>query len=168
MKERLGGLVPTGMVRERGKDFDVVYRDDEWSEALSGLYGISRPRDTKPLAVLLLSGRDVPGDVGREIGKLLDPPWGQKGPRLCLVVPKRWDTGAAIREIVKKRKLRDQMRREYAKTGSKKQVIARFAVKTKYTEAYLLKCWELTNKETVRQAHLILTEGVSDRTTRKA
>jgi hypothetical protein len=155
------------MVRDRGKDFDLIHRDDEWSAALSGLNGISRPRDLKPLADLMKRGSSVPGDVAQEIGMLLDPPWGDKGPRLRLDVPKRWDTGAAIQEIGRKRKLRARMLRVYKRTGNKKRVIASFAVKLRLTEAYLRKCWQLTDKETVLQCELIRTEGVSDRTTRK-
>ena len=163
MKESLGG----GWVVERGKEIDVKYRDDEWSDALLALGGSRGPPDMKPIATLLKRGKPVPGDIARELGTLLDPPWGDKGPRLVLRYPAKWDKWKTIRELGNKRALRERMLREYLEIKSKKRVIQKFARETKYSEAYLRKCWELTNRKTFLQSHLVLTKGVGARATRK-
>jgi hypothetical protein len=157
----------TGLFIERGKEIDVIYRDDEWSRALIALAGISRNVDVRPMATLLKRGEPVPGDVAEELGMLLDPPWGDRGPRLVLNIPPRWDKGKAIRELGKKRALRERMLRDYSKNKSKKYTIGEFAHETGKSEAYLRKCWELTDKEVVRQSQLIIHEGVGAGTTRK-
>jgi hypothetical protein len=141
--------------------------DDDWSDALIALRGSRGPADVKPMAMLLKRGGPVPEEVAKELGILLDPPWGNKGPRLILRNPDRWNKWKAIHEIGKKRALRERMLREYAETGSKKRVIHKFAQETQNSKAYLLKCWELTVRETVRQLDLTLEEGVGARTTRK-
>ena len=163
MKESLGG----GWYIKRGKEIDVKYRDDEWSDALLALGGSRGPVDVKPMATLLKRGEPVPGDVAKELGILLDPPWGDEGPKLALRNPAKWEKWKTIREIGKKRDLRERMLRENKAIKNKKRVIANFARDTGHTEAYLRKCWELTTKETTRQSHQIIHMGVGAGTTRK-
>lgn len=149
------------------EEIQVEVLQGEWADALTALHGFRTGPNVKPLAALLKRGGPVPEEVLAVLGQLLDPPWGDKGPRLVLNDPPRWSHARAVREIGTKRKLRSQMLGEYERVGSKKLVIANFAKQTRLSESYLKKCWELDNRKTVIEIETIFAEGVKAKATRK-
>jgi len=151
---------PHQIAGDEDEQIQVELMQGEWADALGALNGFGATPDVKPLAALLKRGPPVPEEVTAALGQLLDPPWGNKGPRLVLNDPSRWSRARAVREIGEKRKLRALMWAEYEQVGHKKRVIADFAKQTGRSEAYLRKCWELDSRQTFLALHKILTEGV--------
>ena len=160
-KESLG----EGWFIKRGKEIDVKYRDDEWSDALLALGGSRGPADVEADGYVVKRGEPVPGDALTSSEFC----WIHHGDKVLLGLrnPAKWEKWKAIREIGKKRDLRERMLRENETNKNKKRVIANFARDTGHTEAYLRKCWGLTTKETTRQSHQIIHMGVGAGTTRK-
>ncbi len=150
------------------ENIQVETLEGEWANALAALHGLSVAPDVKPLAALLKRGPPVPEEVAEVLGRLLDPPWGDRGPRLVLKDPDRWSHGRAMREIRVKRELRSRMLADYQRVRSKKRVIESYAGQTGCSEAYLHECWALDNATTVRLVEAIFTQGVRSRATRKA
>jgi hypothetical protein len=138
---------------------------EAWREALSGLFGISKDYDTKPLADMMKRGLPVPGEIAEAIGKLLDPPWKNRGPKLCLIIPKRFDLGRTIRDRATKYRLGKEMRAEYRKMPkpSKKQIIGRFEKKTGRSKGYLDACWAFDDMAYVAETQRLIHSGLSKR-----
>lgn len=161
-----GGLAGCTYLERKIIDNDLeveIWHHPEWSPALRALW---RGR-TKAIAKLLRAGGTVPEDVAKTLGELLDQKWGQKGPHLRLVLPLRGDKTAAYRELGKKRRIREQISAEYAKAGNLKAVYWTLTKELNCSVGYLRQCRALSDREIVRQAELIITQGVSSRATRK-
>ena len=153
------GAASVGQVLECVNEADR----EAWQEALGGLFGISKEYDTKPLADMMKRGLPMPGEIAEAIGKLLDPPWKDRGPKLRLDIPKRFDVGRAIRDRAAKYKLGKEMRAEYRKMAepSKKQIIGRFEKSTGRSEAYLEACWAFDDRAYVVESHRLIHSGLS-------
>ena len=82
-----------------------VWTDAEWEPALHALEGwatdgkyTGKP-DPKPLAKLLRSGKPVPEAVAVRLGVLLDPEWGNRGPKLTMSIPTRYSGYANLQTL---------------------------------------------------------------------
>jgi len=133
-----------------------IWDDPEWKPALDAIEGYqdgigTGKADLKPLAKLLRSGKPVPEVVAIELGVLLDPPWGKKGPRLVFLESKRYSAArhsAYVKEMVELQRL---VEAELMQTLKLEAAIAAVAQKTKIKRAKLMRAWSWNiNKSIIR------------------
>jgi hypothetical protein len=127
----------------------VVWSDPEWEPALHALEA-EKP-DLRPLAKLLRSGRPVPEAVATQLGVLLDPPWGNKGPRLILSVSKRYSGHADLQTIKAMMSAKREIEKELLSRGKLESAIEEVSTKLGYSRSYLMKAWTLDIKAIVRK-----------------
>ena len=131
-----------------------VWDDPEWAPALSALQGWQKgPRytgksDPAPLATLLRSGKPVPEAVAKELGSWLDPPWGKKGPRLVVILPKRYCPGTdSIKSLIL---LRGSVREALSRSnGNVKAAVYDVMRSTGLSRSQIMKAHMLTDQEIV-------------------
>lgn len=134
-----------------------VWTDDEWEPALRALESwkpggeFTGKPDPTPLAKLLRSGKPVPEAVAVGLGVLLDPEWGNKGPKLTMSIPTRysgygdWQTIKAM--IVARRELEIALQQ----SGKLEFAIEYMREKTGRSRSWLMKVWALDAGEIVRR-----------------
>ena len=132
-----------------------IWKDPEWEPALSALEGwkegpeyIGRS-DPKPLAKLLCSGKPVPEEVAKQIGLWLDPPWGNKGPRLTANLPKKYYPGTnSIKALIAtKRKIEEALKLN----GKVEAAVQQVMTETGLSRSYVWKARKLREKKIVIQ-----------------
>ena len=130
-----------------------IWEDPEWEPALGALQGWKQgPQytgrsDPKPLAKLLRSGKPVPEAVAKELGLWLDPPWGNKGPRLTAILPKRQYPGTnSIKSLIAiKRKIEEALKAN----GKVEAAVQKVMTETGKSRSYVMKAWMLSEEEIV-------------------
>jgi hypothetical protein len=127
----------------------VVWSDPEWQPALDALEG--RKPDPRPLAKLLCSGKPVPEVVAARLGVLLDPPWGNKGPRLILSVSKRYSGQADLQTIKAMMSAKREIEKELQSSGKLEAAIEEVAKRLGRSRSYLMEAWTLDTKTVVRK-----------------
>ena len=114
---------------------NIVVRSEHtrWMLALHELEGWQSGKytgkpDPRPLAELLLrSGKPVPEDVAKRLGVLLDPPWGNKGPRLISSVSKRYSIQAGFQTIQAMMSAQQEIERQLQISGKLESAIEEVA-----------------------------------------
>jgi hypothetical protein len=136
-----------------------VWDDPEWGPALSALQGWKKgPEDTGPkyigksdpgpIAQLLQSGKAVPQAVAKELGLWFDPPWGNKGPRLTAILPKRYYPGtSSIKSLIDIRRKVEQAKQNSKLEGAVNQVTTEMHL----SRSHVMKAWALSDQEIVRR-----------------
>jgi len=132
-----------------------IWDDVEWAPALAALQGwqpglqYTGKSDPGPLARLLQSGKPVPEAVAKQLGLWLDPPWGTKGPRLAVIVPKRYYPGtSSIKSEISVRKKIEQLLQAEDKVEAAVQQVM---IETGRSRSYVMKAWALSDREIVRR-----------------
>jgi hypothetical protein len=140
---------------EANLDEPEVWGDPEWEPALHALEGwqqdgeyTGKP-DTKPLAKLLRSGKPVPEPVAVRLGVLLDPPWGEKGPKLTPLIPKRHSGYADLQTIKAMMAAKRHFEEELTHAGKLEAAIAAVKQKIGRSRSYLMKSWKLNFRQVV-------------------
>jgi hypothetical protein len=135
----------------------VVWSDPEWGPALDALEGwqpdgkyAGKP-DPRPLAKLLRSGKPVPEVVATRLGVLLDPPWGNKGPRLFPSVSKRYTGQADLQTIKAMMSAKREIEKELQSSGKLEAAIEEVVKRLDRSRSYLMKAWTLEIKTIVRK-----------------
>jgi hypothetical protein len=130
-----------------------IWEDLEWEPALSALAGYGTDSeylgtpDPRPLARLLCSGKPVPEAVAKQLGWWLDPPWGNKGPRLLVHLPNRYYPAA---KGLKERLQTKRMVEEALERGCKlESAVAEVQQKTGRSRSYVMNALRLTIREVV-------------------
>jgi hypothetical protein len=125
----------------------VVWSDPEWEPALHALEA-EKP-DPRPLAKLLCSGKPVPEAVATRLGELLDPPWGNKGPRLIPSVSKRYSGQANLQPIKTMMSVKHEIEKELQRFGKLEAAIEKVGKRRGLSRSYLMKAWKLDMKTIV-------------------
>ncbi len=153
------GTQPTGSSPEANSSEPnvEVWTDDEWEPALRALEAwkpggeFTGKPDPTPLAKLLRTGKPVPEAVAVRLGVLLDPEWGNKGPKLTMSIPTRYsgygDLQTIKAMIVAKRELEIALQQ----SGKLESAIEYMREKTGRSRSWLMKAWALDAGEIVRR-----------------
>ncbi len=122
-----------------------VWDDPEWRPALDALEGWSDGKftgkpDPKPLAQLLRS-RPIPEAVAVRLGVLLDPEWGDKGPKLTMSIPPRWSGYGDLQRIKRMLEAKRDIEKELQRGGKLEAAIEEVKTKANRSRSYLMKAW---------------------------
>lgn len=132
-----------------------VCSDPEWEPALDALEGwrsngkYAGKSDPRPLAKLLRSGKPVPEAVAIQLGVLLDPPWGNKGPKLIPSDSKRYSGRAVLQTIKVMMSAKQEIEKELQRSGKLEAAIVEVADRLGRSRSYLMKAWKLDIKTIV-------------------
>jgi len=158
-----GGLAgPTFLKRKYfpNGDFLEMWDHPEWSPALVEL----KNGNKEPLRQLLLRGEPAPGDVARELGKMLCVTKEYKGARLEVRVPKRWTIANMQERLREMCEARREIEAERRRTGGKLEAaVSAVAMKRKacgknHSRRYLMECHKVDDKEFVLRTLRMLGE----------
>jgi hypothetical protein len=142
---------------KHGAELDFkIWEDAEWEPALSALEGYGTDSeflgksDPRPLAKLLLSGKPVPEAVAKQLGLWLNPPWGNKGPRLVAHFPNRhYPAAKGLKERINTKRKVEEAQEEAGKLES---AVAQVQQQTGYSRSYIMNARRLTIQEIVLQS----------------
>ena len=131
-----------------------IWEDPDWGPALDALHGwqpglqYTGKSDPAPLARLLRSGKPVPEAVAEQLGLWLDPPWGNKGPRLAVTLPKKYYPGTSSikSEISVRKKVEKALLQAKGKVEAAVQQVM---IETGRSRSYVMKAWALSDREIV-------------------
>ena len=131
----------------------VIWTDPDWTPALEAF----RLRgEVAPLAALLRSGMEVPAEVAAEIGILLDPPKGYRGPKLRLEFPKR-ARARFLETIAEKRKLRQRII-DAKGAGKLEAALSQLQSETGLARSTLLEAKKMDDRHAVFQSLILLRQ----------
>ena len=91
----------------------------------------------------------MPEAVAKQIGLWLDPPWGNKGPRLTAILPKKYypRTNSIKALIATKRKIEEALKLN----GKVEAAVQKVMTETGLSRSYVMKARMLSEKDIVIQ-----------------